>query len=501
MTEPIFMAAPPEVWSTLLSSGPGAGPLLAAAGAWASLSAEYAAVAQELGATLNAVQTGAWQGPSAEYYIAANVPYLAWLIQQSHSSAAAATQQEIAAAAYTSALATMPTPAELATNHVAHAGLLATNFFGINTIPIALNEADYMRMWVQAAITMTGYQTAAAAAVAATPADPAAPAIVRTGAAESRQSNFFNSGPTTQDGGHISLHWLENKIAIAENLILHGEGGELFTLIPHWAGEAVGAIAPPLQPLVPPLVQAAMVLAPVIGPSLAATTPAAGLAGLGGLAGLDGPDTPADSTPLVPGPTETAPAFETPPGEVTSGSPATAAPPAHLPSAPAAAAVSGLPPGHLPPAVPPPIGTAGGAFPYLVMARGSEATPATGSPPRARTRQPVDAAAGTAAAAREQPHQRRHRRVESRVDRGYRYEYLDPGAYPDGDPGPPTTAASDGGAGPIGFPGTTSDSTAVTAAGLTALTGESGATASTMPMVPQTWDLDQDATPEEPGAD
>src|SRR6202008_4353486 len=107
-----------------------------------------------------------------------NVPYLGWLTRASANSAAAAAQHETVAAAFIAALAAIPPRPDLAANPMTPGVVLATNFFGINTIPIAVNEADYARMWVQAATTMSTYQAVSDTALAAVPQTAPAPQIV-----------------------------------------------------------------------------------------------------------------------------------------------------------------------------------------------------------------------------------------------------------------------------------------------------------------------------------
>lgn len=178
MTSPIWMAFPPEVHSSLLDTGPGPGPLLAAAAQWQQLSDQYAQAATELSSLLATTYTTSWRGPTGDRYLWAHGPYLAWLEQTAADSAATAAAHDTAAADYLVAASAMPTLPELAANHALHATLVGTNFFGINTIPIAVNEADYARMWIQAAQTMSVYQAASALALASVPVVTPAPRIL-----------------------------------------------------------------------------------------------------------------------------------------------------------------------------------------------------------------------------------------------------------------------------------------------------------------------------------
>ncbi|WP_409435478.1 PPE family protein [Mycobacterium sp. SMC-14] len=198
----------PETHSAMLATGPGPGPMLAAAAQWQQLSGIYDDTAAELTQVLAAVQTGHWQGPSATAYLSAHTPYLTWLEQAAADAAATAAQHQTAASAYSAAVASMPSLEELAANHAVHAVLLATNFFGVNAVPIAANEADYTRMWVQAAETMSVYQGTATAALASTPQLLPAPPIASP--AEATAPERVGNGDWLQELSRLITDLLNN---------------------------------------------------------------------------------------------------------------------------------------------------------------------------------------------------------------------------------------------------------------------------------------------------
>ncbi|KAA1250510.1 PPE family protein [Mycobacterium simiae] len=154
----LWHAMPPELNTGRLMAGAGAAPMLAAATGWAALSAALDAQAVELTARLNSLGE-AWTGGGSDKAIAAALPMVTWLQSASTQAKARGMQATAQAAAYTQAMATTPSLVEIAANHITTAILVVTNFFGINTVPIAFNEMDYfIRMWNQAALAMDVYQ-------------------------------------------------------------------------------------------------------------------------------------------------------------------------------------------------------------------------------------------------------------------------------------------------------------------------------------------------------
>ncbi|MEZ0366148.1 PPE family protein [Mycobacterium sp. pUA109] len=521
MTAPIWMALAPEVHSTLLSSGPGPGPLLSAAAAWSALSAEYAAVADELAALVAGVRAGVWEGPAAESYVAANVPYVAWLLQASADSAAAAAQHATAAAAYTTAVAAMPTLVELAVNHTVHGVLVATNFFGLNTIPIALNEADYVRMWVQAATTMSTYQAVSTAAVVASPQTTAAPQIVKSEATIPFQRPYPNptnfsqvwadlwydipysietfQGPTdpttwAQFGQFWSVTAANLSGTPAKLASLLSNPSVLFsypTLL--WVLDFIAGRVFDVLVSVKFLIEQPLLY--VVGLGVAITSlggvvsAASGFAGLAGLASLGPLPTGAEMMPVTAPPAGAALAPAAPifgsPASVPATIPATTAGAAPAAPAPSATVVAGAPP------APPPPGP--GGFPYLAGGMGvSSAVSASAKTHKPKSDAASAAAPSTAAAAEEQHNARRRRRVKvAMLGRGYEYMDLDdelsPGGGAIGDQNVASRVASQHGAGTLGFTGTVRKPGAVPAAGLTALAGGAFGGGPTLPMVPHSW--------------
>src|SRR3984885_5353178 len=150
-------------------SGPGPGPLLAAAEAWDGLASDLGLASTGYGSTLSELTSGSWTGPTSSAMMAAVTPYVDWLSTTAAQAEETANQARAAVAAYEAAFAMTVPPPAIAANRALLAALVATNFFGQNTPAIMMTEALYFEMWAQDAAAMYGYAGASLVASQVTP--------------------------------------------------------------------------------------------------------------------------------------------------------------------------------------------------------------------------------------------------------------------------------------------------------------------------------------------
>jgi PPE-repeat protein len=164
-----FGIYPPEINSGRMYTGPGSGPMMAAAQAWGSLADELYTAASAYQSAVSELTSGAWSGPSSTSMTAAGTTYVEWLSATAAQAEETATQARAAAAGYEAAFAMTVPPPEIAANRSLLAVLVATNFLGMNTPAIAATEAQYAEMWAQDAVAMYGYAGSSAAATVLSP--------------------------------------------------------------------------------------------------------------------------------------------------------------------------------------------------------------------------------------------------------------------------------------------------------------------------------------------
>ena len=196
-----FAFLPPEINSGRMYTGPGAGPMLAAAAAWDDLAAELSSTAASYASTVSGLTGGAWQGPSSESMATAAATYVEWMNTTAAQAEETGNQAKAAVAAYEAAFAATVPPPVIEANRALLMMLIATNILGQNTPAIAATEAHYMEMWAQDAAAMYGYAGSAGSASVLTPfteppqtTNPAGTAQQSAAAAQAGTSGASNIG-------------------------------------------------------------------------------------------------------------------------------------------------------------------------------------------------------------------------------------------------------------------------------------------------------------------
>jgi len=195
-----FAFLPPEINSGRMYTGPGSGPMLAAAAAWDGLAAELHSAAASYGSVISELSAGPWLGAASAAMTAAAEPYMAWMQSTAAQAEQTATQAKAAAAAYEVTFAAMVPPPVIAANRTLLQALVATNLFGQNSPAIAATETLYAEMWAQDATAMYGYAGASASATTLPPFTPAPQTTTGASAAASTQAAASQTISTALQG-------------------------------------------------------------------------------------------------------------------------------------------------------------------------------------------------------------------------------------------------------------------------------------------------------------
>ena len=197
-----YAAFPPEINSGRIYSGPGSGPMLAAATAWDGLANDLQSTAASYSSVISALSSGPWLGPTSLRMAAAAAPYLTWMQGTAAQAAETASQATAAVSAYETAFAAHVPPEEIAANRSQLASLVATNIIGQNNAAIAATEALYGEMWAQDALAMDTYAGSATAATTLTPFT-SAPQVTNAGGVAGQAAAITSTASPL-------LQWLAN---------------------------------------------------------------------------------------------------------------------------------------------------------------------------------------------------------------------------------------------------------------------------------------------------
>ncbi|MGV0697151.1 PPE family protein [Mycolicibacter sinensis] len=229
--------SPPEITSAKIYTGPGSGPLLAAAAAYDSLAAQLNSFSTGYLSVIADLQGENWAGRASAAMAAAATRYAEWAAVTAGQVERAAGQARAAAAAYENARAAIVPPALVTANRTRLAGLAATNILGQNTPAIAATEFEYADMWAQDSLGMYGYAASASTATQLPAFQPPPPTTSPAGGAAQAAAVAGSAGAT---GVSNSQNFLSQLLAGLPQQL-----GGLST----GAASALPAQADPLLPL------------------------------------------------------------------------------------------------------------------------------------------------------------------------------------------------------------------------------------------------------------